>query len=113
MPYSAVLHKRQTIGKAHVRPLDKTKRYNQTANSRGYNYRWQQARLNWLSDHPLCVEHMRRGEIVEGTDVDHITPHRGDKKLFWDQTNWQTLCNTCHGYKSGGEHIAASGAKDA
>ena len=30
------------------------------------------------------------------TVVDHIIPHRGDKTLFWDETNWQSLCKTCH-----------------
>lgn len=28
--------------------------------------------------------------------VDHITPHRGDSKLFWDTSNWQALCTPCH-----------------
>jgi len=30
-------------------------------------------------------------------EVDHIIPHRGDEKLFWDETNLQTLCKNCHG----------------
>ena len=28
--------------------------------------------------------------------VDHITPHRGDMRLFWDEGNWQSLCNPHH-----------------
>jgi 5-methylcytosine-specific restriction endonuclease McrA len=28
--------------------------------------------------------------------VDHIQPHRGDQRLFWDRRNWQPLCRTCH-----------------
>lgn len=28
--------------------------------------------------------------------VDHIDPHRGDMKKFWDSANWQSLCKTCH-----------------
>ncbi|MFG1378079.1 HNH endonuclease [Xanthobacter autotrophicus] len=27
--------------------------------------------------------------------VDHIIPHRGDKALMWDRSNWQALCPTC------------------
>ncbi len=23
-------------------------------------------------------------------------PHRGDRKLFWDSGNWQSLCKKCH-----------------
>ena len=28
--------------------------------------------------------------------LDHIIPHRGDRKLFWDRDNWQALCKSCH-----------------
>jgi 5-methylcytosine-specific restriction endonuclease McrA len=30
------------------------------------------------------------------TVVDHIIPHKGDQKLFWNQDNWQPLCKTHH-----------------
>jgi hypothetical protein len=32
---------------------------------------------------------MKEGRYVKATDVDHIIPHRGDKKLFWNESNWQ------------------------
>ncbi|TIX60322.1 MAG: HNH endonuclease, partial [Mesorhizobium sp.] len=28
--------------------------------------------------------------------VDHIKPHRGDMRLFWNRANWQPLCTRCH-----------------
>ena len=28
--------------------------------------------------------------------MDHIVPHRGDHKCFWDRKNWQALCRSCH-----------------
>jgi 5-methylcytosine-specific restriction endonuclease McrA len=28
--------------------------------------------------------------------ADHIKPHRGDERLFWDEGNLQTLCKACH-----------------
>jgi len=28
--------------------------------------------------------------------ADHIVPHRGDERLFWDEKNLQTLCKDCH-----------------
>ena len=28
--------------------------------------------------------------------VDHNQPHHGDMKLFWNRTNWQSLCKHCH-----------------
>jgi 5-methylcytosine-specific restriction protein A len=32
--------------------------------------------------------------------VDHRIPHRGDKRLFWDQSNWQSMSKTCHDRKT-------------
>lgn len=68
----------------------------ESAARRGYNARWQKARATYLSQHPLCADHMRRGQIVPATVVDHIVPHKGDQQLFWDRNNWQALCKTCH-----------------
>lgn len=62
-----------------------------TARERGYDSRWDKARAGFLKSHPTCV---RCG--APATVVDHIKPHRGDNRLFWDKTNWQPLCVTCH-----------------
>lgn len=32
--------------------------------------------------------------------MDHIKPHRGDQKLFWDRGNWQPLCVHHHNVKT-------------
>jgi 5-methylcytosine-specific restriction protein A len=62
-----------------------------------YGGRWRKARLAYLAKHPLCRRHQERGEIVAATVVDHIVPHKGDMKLFWDsKNNWQSLCKHCH-----------------
>ena len=37
---------------------------------------------------------------MQPTDVDHIIPHRGDQKLFWDKSNWQALCHRHHSMKT-------------
>ena len=29
-------------------------------------------------------------------EADHIVPHKGDHKLFWDPKNHQALCKQCH-----------------
>lgn len=34
--------------------------------------------------------------MTQATVVDHIVPHRGNAVLFWDETNWQSLCKGCH-----------------
>ena len=41
--------------------------------------------------------------IVRATVVDHIIPHKGDQKLFWDTRNWQPLCKPCHDKKTATE----------
>lgn len=67
-----------------------------SSTARGYNYEWQVERAAYLIAHPLCVHCDALGLIVPATIVDHITPHRGNAILFWDQRNWQSLCATCH-----------------
>lgn len=64
--------------------------------ARPYNYRWQQAREGFLRKHPLCVRCHRQGIVEPACIVDHIIPHRGDMTLFWDRSNWQSLCGPCH-----------------
>lgn len=63
-----------------------------TAQQRGYNYKWQQARLAYLRKHPLCVMCAKEGYVVIADVVDHVEPHRGNMKIFWDSSRWQGLC---------------------
>ena len=71
------------------------------AEARGYDSRWRKARTDFLHRNPLCVKCMAQGRITPATVVDHIIPHRGDRKLFWDEQNWQPLCKSCHDRKTG------------
>jgi len=71
-----------------------------SASARGYDSRWNKARIRFLKAHPLCVECQKQGRLVKAAVVDHITPHRGDAKLFWDESNWQSLCKNCHDHKT-------------
>lgn len=91
-----------------------------------YNRKWQRMSRLFKVHNPLCVYCLNkrcsdcRAQIsvhdthcpkcnsrnysvdkttaVEGRFgvVDHIIPHNGDLELFWDQDNWQVLCNACH-----------------
>lgn len=74
-----------------------------SARERGYDSRWAKARRTYLAEHTLCVECLKRGAYVEATVVDHIIPHKGDQKLFWDTKNWQSLCATHHNQKTARE----------
>lgn len=71
--------------------------------SRGYGKKWQKFRKTYLAVHPLCVECLKEGKYVMATDVDHIVPHRGDMELFWDMSNLQALCHSCHSKKTNRE----------
>ena len=44
---------------------------------------------------------MEDGITSPATELDHKIKHNGDPVLFWDQDNWQGLCNSHHrGYKA-------------
>ena len=73
----------------------------ESAGARGYSRRWQAARARYLRKHPLCIICGNAGYIIPATVVDHIIPHRGDERLFWDEGNWQPLCKSCHDRKTG------------
>lgn len=70
---------------------------------RGYDSKWVTARTGYLAHHPLCVACQAEGRVIRATIVDHIVPHRGDMKLFWDKTNWQPLCKRHHQSKTAQE----------
>ena len=65
------------------------------AAARGYNYKWQKFRAEYLSQNPICCLCGQKAEAI-----DHIIPHRGDKELFWDVDNLQSLCTICHNRKT-------------
>lgn len=81
-----------------------------SASSRGYGYKWQKARDQFLRDNPLCQEHAKSHRSVPAQVVDHIEAPKlrearesGDparielaQSLFWNRKNWQALCKFCH-----------------
>ncbi|MHB1652355.1 MAG: HNH endonuclease [Desulfitobacteriaceae bacterium] len=71
-----------------------------SAASRGYDSRWRMVRERHLREHPLCVLCEQEGKLTPATVVDHIKPHKGNKELFWDESNWQSLCKACHDSKT-------------
>ena len=58
--------------------------------------RWKRERVTYLQANPLCRFCEAVSRVTMAAVVDHITPHKGDPKLFWDQANWQGLCATDH-----------------
>ncbi|MFV0420598.1 HNH endonuclease [Oleidesulfovibrio sp.] len=75
-------------------------RQRESAAKRGYGHKWREARKGFLRSNPLCASCLHTDRAVPATVVDHITPHKGDKALFWDRKNWQPLCKRCHDLKT-------------
>lgn len=69
----------------------KSDRRRPTARQRGYDATWEKDRAAFLKANPSCV-HCG----APSTIVDHIKPHRGDRRLFLAPSNRQALCTTCH-----------------
>jgi len=67
-----------------------------SSGERGYGWTWQKFRDTFLKENPLCAYCLKLGRPVQATVVDHIVPHRGDMRLFWQQGNHQSLCASCH-----------------
>lgn len=61
--------------------------------------RWQRLRLKvFLRDLYTC-QRKECGRLEGDTSklvCDHIEPHRGDERKFWDEANLWTLCQCCH-----------------
>lgn len=71
-----------------------------SAAARGYDRRWQRYRLMFLRRNPLCAGCQR----VSAEHVDHIQPVKGPADpLFWEPTNHQGLCASCHSQKTARE----------
>lgn len=86
----------QTVGHKRIETISDSWRQNKSSTQRGYGYKWQKARERYLMKNPLCVYCHRDGRVTAANVVDHIIPHRGDQKLFWRESNWQALCDSCH-----------------
>ena len=56
-----------------------------------YDENWEKYRLQFLEHNPRCYSCG-----VEAKVVDHITPHKGNIKLFWKMDNYIPLCHRCH-----------------
>ena len=74
--------------------------------------RWRRASAAFLRRNKWCADCGSLGVHELATDVDHVEPHKGDRALFWDRSNWQPLCHRCHSRKTAREvwHALPPGA---
>lgn len=76
-----------------------------SSTQRGYGPRWQNTRKGYFNSHPFCADPFgtHRAANVPANELDHIVPHKGDMKVFWNPKNWQGLCKSCHSRKTATE----------
>lgn len=60
-----------------------------------HSWRWTQASRRFRQEHPLCEECLKKGLFVPAEVVDHIIPVPLCAD-FWDESNWQSLCQKCN-----------------
>lgn len=59
--------------------------------------RWQKLRWQVLKDAAFICAMCGKAESDTSKLVcDHIKPHRGDERLFWDRANLQCIDKACH-----------------
>ena len=68
------------------------------SSARGYGYRWQALRADYLRHHPLCVSCEAKGRVTAAREVDHIKPLAAGGSNAAD--NLQALCKPCHSRKT-------------
>jgi len=67
---------------------------------------WRKGSKAFLKSHPLCqCNDCDEGRIRlrQSTVVDHTIPHKGDRGLFWDRSNWKAMAKPCHDRKTARE----------
>lgn len=69
-----------------------------SARARGYSPAWDKASKAFLAlpGNRTCACGCGR----EADVVDHVTAHKGDMRLFWDQSNWQPMARACNSRKA-------------
>jgi 5-methylcytosine-specific restriction protein A len=77
--------------RTHARPREP---HTKSTTERGYGWDWRRFRINYLAEHPLCVDCLPI--VTPATELHHIekikdAPH---KRLDWD--NIIPLCDACH-----------------
>lgn len=57
---------------------------------------WRSLRKRRLAAEPNCRMCARLSRTTAADIVDHVKPHRGQRALFFDFANTQSLCHTHH-----------------
>ena len=85
-----------------IRQRKRTNQDRPNKETRYHSVRWRKARMIQLMNEPLCRLCMQADRVTAAEMVDHIQPVRLGGG-FWDEQNYQSLCNSCHAVKSAKE----------
>lgn len=58
--------------------------------------RWRRMRASKLARHPHCQCPHHRHKRRPASVVDHIVPHKGNRRLFFSWSNLQSMTKECH-----------------
>ena len=67
-----------------------------SSSDRGYTERWRSESKAFLKQHPFCIGCRALGREVRAVLVDHVIPHKGVQRVFWDRSMWQASCRWHH-----------------
>jgi 5-methylcytosine-specific restriction enzyme A len=97
-PVSVAPHLRPetTAARRPMTPPPPMPRHRPARSKRGYDPQWERATAHYRAAHPWCLGCMAIGLYRKTQVVDHIVPHRGDRNLFWSESNWQPCCRWHH-----------------
>lgn len=98
-----------TMPRIDIRKRKRTNQDRPNKESRYHTTRWRKARILQLMREPLCRICMEADRVTAAEMVDHIKPVRLGGG-FWDESNYQSLCNSCHAVKSAKERGLTPGA---
>ena len=74
------------------------------------SHRYRAMRRAFLRANPLCRPCRERGHTAAAVEIDHIEPVTKAPERFWDETDWQPICRSCHEGKSARELRRLRGA---
>lgn len=83
---------------------DRYEKQRPSARQRGYSTEWQKAAKAFLAEpgNELCA--CGCGQPAEV--VDHIVPHKGNRALMWNRSNWQPMTRACNSRKAAAQEGA-------
>ena len=68
------------------------------------SWRYGKMRRRFLTENPLCQVCEKEGYTVAAAEIDHVIPVEKDPDRFWDESNWEPICRSCHVAKTAKEN---------